>query len=185
VVCAGIDLSLTSPAICINLNGDEFSLDTCTFNYLTDNVSKVKCTGNVYGSVFPNYVTQSERYHNISNWALQVLNNYGITKVFLEDYSFGSTGRVFHIAENTGVLKYTLWRNSIEVVTIPPSVVKKIATNKGNANKELMQEAFISETGVNFKSMFALTEKQWNPSSDLIDSYYICKYGSLEYSKQS
>jgi hypothetical protein len=41
-----------------------------------------------------------------------------------------------------------------------------------------MQVAFITETGYNPKQELNLTDKQWNPSSDIIDSYYICKYGN-------
>ena len=40
-----------------------------------------------------------------------------------------------------------------------------------------MQEAFFSETGINIKGILNLTEKQWNPSSDVIDSFYIMKKG--------
>jgi hypothetical protein len=56
-------------------------------------------------------------------------------------------------------------------------VIKKFATGKGNANKEALQEVFLKETGYNIKEKFNMTEKQWNPSSDIIDSYFICKYG--------
>lgn len=183
MICAGIDLSLTSPAICINLNEENFSFDGCQFDYLTDTPKRLITTDNINGSLFPPYSSAYERYRNISKWIIDILEYYGVTKVFIEDYSYGSTGRVFHIAENTGILKYLLWNNNINFVTIPPTVIKKIATDKGNANKELMEQAFINETGVNLKSMLNLSLKQWNPSSDLIDSFYICKYGALEYKK--
>jgi len=185
MICAGIDLSLTSPAICVNLNRQFFSYETCQFTYLTDSEKRLVVNEQYTGVMFPSYESQYERYENISKWVISTLDYYDIRKVYLEDYSFGSTGRVFHIAENTGVLKYILWKNSIELVTIPPTVIKKIATGKGNANKDLMQQAFIEETQVNLKGMFNLSEKQWNPSSDLIDSYYICKYGAMEYTKTS
>ena len=47
-----------------------------------------------------------------------------------------------------------------------------------------MQQAFVEETGVNLKERLQLTDKQWNPSSDIIDSYYICKFGALNYVKK-
>ena len=84
---------------------------------------------------------------------------------------------MFHIAENGGVCKFLLWKNNIPYETIPPTVIKKFATGKGNADKEKMQQAFLSETNFNIKEILSMTDKQWNPSSDLIDSYYICKYG--------
>ena len=30
--------------------------------------------------------------------------------ISIEDYSMGSRGRVFHIGENAGILKYRLWK---------------------------------------------------------------------------
>jgi Holliday junction resolvasome RuvABC endonuclease subunit len=177
---AGIDLSLTSPAMCIFHGNTEFTIEKCTFSYLADIPKRIINTPQISGKIFPSYTTQYERYENISTWIISTLLENKITKIYLEDYSYGSTGRVFHIAENTGVLKYLLWKNDIEINTVPPTVVKKTATGKGNANKEMMQEFFIKETGLNIKNMLSLTDKQWNPSSDLIDSYYVCKYGSIE-----
>ena len=34
--------------------------------------------------------------------------NGRVETVFLEDYAYAATGRVFHIAENAGILKYKL-----------------------------------------------------------------------------
>jgi Holliday junction resolvasome RuvABC endonuclease subunit len=115
---------------------------------------------------------------------MNIITSNKVEHVYLEDYAFGATGRVFHIAENTGILKYNLWQNDIPIVTIPPTVIKKFATGKGNANKETLQEHFITETGIDIKTQLQLTLKQWNPSSDIIDSYYICKYGVSENGKE-
>ena len=46
-----------------------------------------------------------------------------------------------------------------------------------------MQEAFINETGINLKDKLSMTEKQWNPSSDIIDAYFVCKYAIHEENK--
>jgi hypothetical protein len=40
-----------------------------------------------------------------------------------------------------------------------------------------MQLVFEQENSIRLKDELNMTEKQWNPSSDLIDAYYICKYG--------
>jgi hypothetical protein len=101
-------------------------------------------------------------------------------KVFVEGYSFGSSGsRLFQIAENAATLKYKLYfeLNITNLEFVPPTVVKKFASDKGNANKEMLEECFLEETGIDFRSVFNQTKKQTNPSSDLIDAYYICKYG--------
>ena len=60
--------------------------------------------------------------------------------------------------------------------TIEPSVVKKGATGKGNADKDKMYEAFCKDTKTNLKKVFD-TEKVGNPISDIVDSFYIAKLG--------
>ena len=136
------------------------------------------------GTLYPEYDTAMQRYQNITTWVMGIITSNKVDSVYIEDYAFAATGRVFHIAENTGILKYNLWQNSIPVTTVPPTVIKKFATGKGNANKELLQEHFITETGLDIKTHLQLTLKQWNPSSDIIDSYYISKYGVFENGKE-
>ena len=93
----------------------------------------------------------------------------------IEDYSYGSTGRVFHIAENLGLLKYKLKMEcGWDYTLLPPSVIKKHATGKGNANKDLMLHAFEEETHTNLGKVFDTTSK--SPISDIADAYFICKY---------
>jgi len=82
---------------------------------------------------------------------------------------------VFHIAENLGLLKYKLkidfcW----DYTLLAPSVIKKFATDKGNANKEMMLSAFQGDTGVNLAELFESNAK--SPISDVVDAYFICKY---------
>lgn len=175
---AGIDYSLTSPAICIHQTASVFDIKNCLFNFLTD---KAKCVGtfkpNTLGLPLNDWKTDQERYNMIAAWAHMTCLRNNVKHVFIEGYSYGSTGRVFHIAENVGVLKHILWNASIPFTIIAPTAVKKLATGKGNADKQKMNVAFVKETDYNMKTLLGLTDKQWNPSSDIIDSYYICKYG--------
>ena len=97
----------------------------------------------------------------------------------MEGYSYGSTGKVFHIAENTAVLKYLMWDEELEFEVVPPTVIKKFATGKGNANKEKMYEAFCDENKDSSLREW-LTPRSSNvisPVNDIVDSYYILKYG--------
>ena len=175
---AGIDYSMTSPAICLyDDTAGEFKFENCTIYYLTQNKKYEVEFKNVHGEYFE-YATEMERYDIISSFFLdRMLEMAPIDMAYIEDYSMGSKGRVFHIAENTGVFKYRMWQFGIHFQTIPPTVIKKFATGKGNANKERMQEVFESEHTIRLKEELNQTEKQWNPSSDIIDAYYICKYG--------
>ena len=65
---------------------------------------------------------------------------------------------------------------TISYDTIVPSVVKKGATGKGNADKDMMYEAFNKETKIDLKKLFD-TDKVGNPISDIADSYFIQKVG--------
>jgi Holliday junction resolvasome RuvABC endonuclease subunit len=177
LIVAGIDYSMTSPALCVyNTETGEFSFDNCTFYFLTQSKKYEIDTENIHGMLFE-YDNEMQRYDIISSYFLDRLLENTVDKVYMEDYSMGSKGRVFHIAENTGVLKYRMWSFGMTFEAVPPTVIKKFATGKGNANKERMQEVFEEQNQVRLKKVFNMTEKQWNPSSDLIDAYYICKYG--------
>ena len=57
---------------------------------------------------------------------------------------------------------------------LAPSVIKKFATDKGNANKELMLGAFQEDTGVNLGLLLDSSVK--SPITDIADAYFICKY---------
>jgi Holliday junction resolvasome RuvABC endonuclease subunit len=167
----GIDYSLTSPAVCVN-DGK------LKFYYLT---TKKKWLGkqskDIIGYEHKNWTDPIERFTYISDFVFNILFTTNNPKIFIEGYSFGSKGQgLFQIAENCGILKYRLLEKGYGYNTIVPSVVKKGATGKGNADKDMMYEAFVKETGIDLKQIFD-TEKVGNPISDIADSYFIQKVG--------
>ena len=167
----GIDYSLTSPAVCVN-NGN------LMFFYLTN---KKKWIGqqseDIIGYEHKEWIDPIQRFKNISDFVFDIINQTYLPQVFIEGYSFGSKGQgLFQIAENCGILKYRLHENRITYNTVVPSVVKKGATGKGNADKDMMYEAFKKETKIDLKKLFD-TEKVGNPLSDIADSYFIQKVG--------
>ena len=175
----GIDYSLNSPAICIA--GDDFDFDKCSFHFLTSKKKHIGKFGkNIFGYEHKEYNTPIERFTNISSWALDIIHKQkeDTAKVFIEGYSFGSKGQaVFQIAENCGILKYRLQMSpSILYDTIVPSVVKKYASGKGNADKQLMYDSFKDHTKQDLLKMFDMGKLN-NPVTDIIDSYYIAKVG--------
>jgi Holliday junction resolvasome RuvABC endonuclease subunit len=171
----GIDYSMTSPSIC-KCSG-EFAFSECSFYYLT---SKKKYEGTfdkMRGDPYPILADGTERFNFISDWAMKWVHEYKPSVVYIEDYAFGATGRVFHIAENTGLLKYKLWLAGVRYETVAPTSLKKYASGKGNAKKDGMEVAFYDQTTYNVKEVLGVPKTQWNPSSDIIDSYFLCKYG--------
>tara|TARA_Y100001937_G_scaffold67124_1_gene91790 strand:+ start:14914 stop:15462 length:549 start_codon:yes stop_codon:yes gene_type:complete len=172
----GIDYSLSSPAICVS-EDEECTFDKCKFFYLTNkNKYDTTIANKFYGQLHKPWNTPEERYHNISSWAMKIINEYEPSHITIEDYAFGAKGRVFHIGENMGVLRYRIYRGKYNYAVISPSEVKKFATQKGNAKKELMYEKFYEEHKYNMIKDFNQTTLD-NPVTDIIDSYYICKVG--------
>lgn len=183
MVIAGIDYSLCGPAVCLfraNATG-KFSYSGCSFYFLTDNKRQSEIrTLNIFGERLSDWDNDQHRYETIADWALDIV--MGCTHVALEGYAYSAHGKVFHIAENTGILKYKLYQLSVPVTIIQPTEVKKYATGKGNADKNAMYESWLNETGVDLKAL--LTPRRADsvsPVSDIVDSYYICKkmYESL------
>ena len=177
---AGIDYSLTSPAICIaEVRDNKIKFEDCRFHYIkqTKNQNSVDVF-NAYD--YPEYSDEIERYVNLAEWVIERIRWYNgrVECVYIEDYAFAATGRVFNIGENTGILKQKLRSSGFRFTTIPPTVIKKEATGKGNANKELMYETFLAETKIDLQSQLTpKSTKIVNPVSDIVDSYYICKTG--------
>lgn len=180
MINVGIDYSMTSPAICVH-DGESWSFDNCKFYYLIKKDKHIVINDKLHGSLYPDYEYDPERYDNLSKWSLEVIRKHKATKVHLEGYAFGAVGRVFQIAENTGALKYRIWKEGLSYEVVPPTVIKKFGCGKGNANKEKLWEAFKEETNYNLFNILGQEEgKHWNPVSDMVDSYFICKYGFFQ-----
>lgn len=182
MILAGIDYSMTSPAICIFDAKEQYAktsrpltFDACRFFFLSDKKKYQKTFGNIHGAALPvDYESQEERFDHISGWAVSVLQEHRVSRVAIEDYAFAATGRVFHIAENAGLLKYKWWKRMNDpMVRFTPNEIKKHLSGKGNASKRGMELAFEAQTGVKIKEILGQNENHENPSSDLIDSYAI------------
>ena len=187
MIHVGIDYSMSCPALCIHKGG------AFTFHYLAP---AKKYEGdfkefdmefekpNIFGHIKPDFLTQEQRFDDISNWALSCIekacgNEKGLNepmKVVIEGYAMGAKGKVFHIAENAGLLKHKLWKHRIDFDSPAPTTVKKFATGKGNANKEAMYEAFYEDTGVDLEKVLDC-KRDKNPVNDIVDAYWMCKYG--------
>tara|TARA_Y100000004_G_C8849748_1_gene384210 strand:- start:192 stop:749 length:558 start_codon:yes stop_codon:yes gene_type:complete len=175
---AGIDYSLRSPAICIFMGNSKakFEFRDCLFFFLSDVKKNQRPFGrNITGEPFSRYTEDLQRYDSISEWAIQ--KTIGCDQVALEGYAYGAKGKVFHIAENTGVLKYKMYQNRMPLEIVEPTKVKKFATGKGNASKADMYASFTQESLVDLAKLIQPDREEiGNPLSDIVDAYYICKY---------
>lgn len=174
---AGIDYSLSCPCICVyeyEKNNSLFNFLECNFYFISDIRKYQNKFSNIHGIKHKEWTEDFERYQTLADWAIQHVGD--CDQVGLEGYSYSSSGRIFHIAENTGILKYKLYEMSIPVTIFPPSEIKKFATGKGNADKEKMYDSFLGETLTDLKAILNYSkEKIDSPLADIVDSYYICK----------
>jgi hypothetical protein len=183
----GLDYSMTCPAITVAKSDSPFSFESCQFYYLSERQVN-KGLPNVTASRLPDYDTNEQRFDVISSWAIGCIQEHlapgdGAT-AFIEDYSYGSKGKVFHIAENTGLVKHKLWKLGLPITAIAPTVIKRFATTKGNADKDKMYAAFLKDTGVDLMPIYQPKAKAvGSPVGDVVDSFYICKYGWTESNK--
>ena len=181
---AGIDYSLTSPAICVWKSTDDrlFNFDDCALYYLEIPKRRGPTPHgilNIHATPYPEWKTEEERHELLSKWTMSIITG---CEVFIEGYAFATSGtsHVRSIAENTGLLKHKMHKVKQTFTSVPPTVIKKYATGKGNANKEIMYDAFCAEilTPLDLKSRLTpKSTKLRNPVTDIVDSYFICKYG--------
>lgn len=178
----GIDYSLTSPAI-TEFWGNEWNYHNSSISHccLASNErqwNRWRTADSINVRIYPQYKGDIQRYNALAEWTLDNIIKYDRRpkKVFIEDYAYAATGRVFHIAENMAILKNSLTNAGIRYEMISPTVIKKFATGKGNANKEKMYDAFVSDTGRKLDEELEV-KRDKNPVSDIVDSYWICKYG--------
>lgn len=88
----------------------------------------------------------------------------------------GSVGQVFTIAENTAILKYKLFCINNRYTIVAPTTLKKFATEKGNADKLMMYEAFVKKTGIDPRKILNSEAKLGSPFTDIADSYWLAEY---------
>lgn len=75
--------------------------------------------------------------------------------VVIEGYSYGSPAgatRAHAIGELGGVIKLALHEHGIPCALIPPKLLKKYATDRGNASKVEMLTAAVKRSGIEFRT---------------------------------
>lgn len=173
----GFDYSLSSPAMCIS-KGDEHVISVLNGVKKYHGVYKQNGITICIGPL-PEWSSPQQRYEGIAQEFISVIDSLPAMhpkRFFLEDYSMGSKGKVFHIAENTEVLKYLIFKiYNQEFETIAPTSLKKFATGKGNAKKGLMADAFQEKTGF-LPHLIIGCKVDDSPASDIVDSFFVAKY---------
>jgi Holliday junction resolvasome RuvABC endonuclease subunit len=185
----GIDFSIRSPAITVWYNRSlACGIDGCELHVLTKMGRVVNAdrpgTTKISAYLMPgSWTSHQQRHDMLASWVMRVLRWYGPAEmVAIEDYAFGAKGRVFDIAEATGVVKDRLWAAGYPITLVKPQRAKIAATGKGNARKEEVVAAFRTVTGVDLHEVLGYrpTKSSLGPSSDLADSYFVLRALALE-----
>lgn len=72
---------------------------------------------------------------------------YDSDVVVLEGYSYASQNRAHQVGELGGVIRLSLYNARVPYVEVPPAMLKKFATGKGNADKDAVLAAAIRRFG--------------------------------------
>lgn len=81
---------------------------------------------------------------------LRPLGTYDL--VVVEGYAFGRPNQAHFIGELGGVVRVALFEAGQAFMVVPPASVKKYATGKGNATKEVVMGAAVHRAGREFES---------------------------------
>ena len=104
---AGIDYSLTSPAICIwkeTKDNGHFNFDMCDVYYLETTQRLKRATQhkilNLHAETYPEWETEEQRHDLLSDWVMSIING---CQVFIEGYAFATSGKSYvrSVAENS------------------------------------------------------------------------------------
>jgi Holliday junction resolvasome RuvABC endonuclease subunit len=187
MIVAGIDYSITSPSIVISeVNGKWNHHKTKAFYFEHRKTYPLypDCDIELCCLPYPVWTSLEERYNKLSEWAIAIIKRNMVDIVYLEGYALSrssTSGLIFNIAECCGVLKHKMYMSNINFVSVTPTALKMWVTGKGQAKKEQMEEAFIADTGIdNLRQILSISDKVEKPIFDIIDAYFLCKYGYVD-----
>lgn len=187
----GIDYSMTCPAMCYL--GEAHA--TPKFFFMTDTPAWVtraglfpEITASLHG-LTGDFIRRAIYVgHECIEWIDAYASHYHFSQpmqVAIEAYAFAAKGQVFHIGEHTGLFKYFYFQQVANrgwqpLRDVPPTVVKKFATGKGNAKKDQMVEAFLEAYTPAKAWVKAFFPKSTNiyqsPLADMADAYWIARW---------
>ena len=199
IIYAGIDFSISSPAVCINNNGEYhyFSLYRAgkltkkevigievlrSFKKLNFNFNKPIVESKNYQLRENNNLIEAEF---LTDSIIEFIKNNtnGNIKVGLEGFSYGSSGnRAAELAGYNYILRHKLIKNNFNFSIYSPKTIKATAGN-GNYNKDQIAEAYLKIDDNDELRQFLNDNKNtlyinnhWiKPLDDLIDSYFTSK----------
>src|SRR6478736_603492 len=165
----GVDYSMSCPTICIL--ADDLTFANSQFYFLSSRKRDLSISWkNIHGIEHDGvYSSEIERFNQIS------IPLIGVLQELLKQ---GKKIKVFNIAENTAVFKLKLHYLKIPYVEVAPTQNKKNFSGKGNANKDVMYEAFKAQGHPDIIGFYQKSgTKVGSPVGDIVDAYSLALYG--------
>lgn len=171
IIC-GIDMSVNSPAVVKFHLDDNYNVIYKDYLGFTQ-VKKYQCDNILHYNkkdFKDNYAQYLYIKDNIESFIK------GSDYVAIEGYSYNSTGRIFDIAEISGLVKISIYQFGIPLRIYEPSTVKISNRCKGNCDKISMEESYNKlEDKIDLFHLPAVYEKKsGNPADNIIDAFTIC-----------
>lgn len=174
----GIDPSITGSGVCV-VRGKEV-LAMCVIvpkkhknspDFITEYT--YEHVPNCDGDATQTEVAKTENIRRITSIIGDLMHAYRPDVVAIESVAMHGPGRIDLLSG----LNYAIRIKAIEymgtsqtIVPLPPTVVKKFATKKGNADKILMVDAFLQNVGISI-------DTKYHNLPDVADAYWIAHAG--------
>jgi len=128
----------------------------------------------------------TDRFIELSLWANDIIGEFCPDIVILEDFAFSAKGNITALAENVGIFKADFRRRfpTKKIELVAPTKMKKMATGKGNSNKDAIWESFVKIFPIYSewpKIIHPKGNKIGSPIADIADSYFLAVYGETNY----
>lgn len=135
-IVVGIDPSLTNTGICYGSTDDTWQVTTC---------SSVKLGDSVFDRV--------RRYESLVAKIMRILETVKPTLILIEEYAYSKnmSGQMY-LGEFGGILRWNITDLTEHVYEVTASGLKKFATGKGNAPKDLVMAHVAQRYGQLFKN---------------------------------
>lgn len=107
------------------------------------------------------------RLINIEDRLKYIVDTNKLNLVLIEGYAYAAQNQAHQIGELGGVIRRMLYKKQLPWVEVSPSQVKKFATGKGNAKKDLIIMNVFKKWGQEFET------------SDEADAFVLAKIGQV------
>ena len=171
---AGLDISLTSPGIVIFELNDNLEIVKSEWFAFTKVIKEYKLYPNnifLYNHIKGSYLNRSIFIRN-AIWS----KIFDCEYVALENYSFGSKGKSFHIGEFTGLIKMLAYENDKKIRLYDIQEIKIYGTKHGDGDKVRMEDEFEKrEDKIDLSKLPPSRPKHESIKGDVIDAFFVAK----------